>query len=76
MPVEKYFELCANYIQEYELIRGGGGVIPEMSSEENYKNESNSFKNNNRKNFNKNIEIEEKLKLNLEAKNDSLKNNQ
>ena len=45
-----------------------------MSSEENYKNESNTFKNNN--NYNKNMEIEEKLKINIEAKNDSLKNNQ
>ena len=76
LPVEKYFDLCANYILEYELIRQGG-VIPEILSEENNKNDSNSSlkENNNRKiEINKNLSIEDKLKLNLEAKNESLKN--
>ena len=76
LPVEKYFDLCANYILEYDLIRHGG-MIPEISSEENYKNDSKSLKENrNDNNKNQNITIEDKLKLNLEAKNESYKNNQ
>ena len=63
LPVEKYFDLCANYVLEYDLIRHGG-VIPEISSEEN-KNESNpSFKVNqsqSNNNNNQNISIEDKI---------------
>ena len=70
LPVEKYFDLCANYILEYEIIRHSG-VIPEISYEENYKND-NSLKDN--KNNNDNISsIEDQIKNNLEVKNEDLK---
>ena len=74
LPVEKYFDLCANFILEYDLIRHGG-IIHEISSEDNYKNESNSLKDNKNKDNNPNTTTEEKLKKNLEVKNESLKNN-
>ena len=60
---------------EYDLIRHGG-VIPEISSEDNFKNETNSSKDKNAKNNdNQNLNIQEKIKLNMEVKNQSLKNN-
>ena len=67
LPVEKYFDLCANYILEYDLIRHAG-VISEISSEENKTNSVSKTKN-----INQNIESQDKS--NLEVKNESLKNN-
>ena len=73
--MEKYFELCANYILEFDLIRHGG-VIPEIPSEDNLKNESSSFKDKNKaKNNNQYLNINERIKLNMEVKNQSIKNN-
>ena len=60
---------------EYDLIRHGG-VIPEISSEDNLKNETNSSKDKKTKNNdNQNSNIQEKIKSNMEVKNQSLKNN-
>ena len=60
---------------EYDLIRHGG-VIPEISSEDNLKNETNSSKDKKAKNNdNQNSDIQEKIKSNMEVKNQSLKNN-
>ena len=62
--------MCANYILEYEIIRHSG-VIPEISYEENYKND-NSLKN--IKINNNNLpSIEEQIKNNLKVKNEALK---
>ena len=58
---------------EYDLIRRGG-IIHEISSEDN-KNESNSLKDNKSKDNNPNTTTEEKLKKNMEVKNESLKYN-
>ena len=67
LPVEKYFDLCANYILEYELMRHGG-IISEISSEENKTSSVSKTKN-----INQNIESQDKS--NLGVKNESLKNN-
>ena len=63
--------MCANYILEYEIIHHSG-VIPEISFEENYKNNNNSLKDN--KNNDNNISsIAAQIKNNLEVKNEALK---
>ena len=68
--------MCANYILEYDLIRKS--VITE-STEYNLKitvnNKINNIDNNkiNKEEHSKNLSIEEKLKLGLEVKNESIK---
>ena len=69
LPIEKYFDLCANYILEYEIIHHSG-VIPEISFEENYRND-NTLKDN--KTDNNISSIEDQIKNNLEVKNEALK---
>ena len=83
LPVDQYFDLCANYILEYELIRKSG-IMTEGTIDENQKNTINNINtneiNDNNKmihiedNGKKNISIEDKLKLGLEVKNESIKN--
>ena len=80
LPTEQYFDLCAKYILEYDLIRRSGLLT---ESTEDYlkipnNNNINHNDNNNKKTINKeehskNISFEEKLKLGLEVKNESLK---
>ncbi len=80
MPIENYFDKCANYILEYDLIRKSG-VMTEMTGDENqkYEENNNDIQDNNNaikiENNSKNISVEERLKINLEAKNDAIKNN-
>ena len=82
LPIEKYFDLCANYILEYDLIRKSGIVTTEGTLDENQNinknNNINNINSNNNNNIikveNNNLSIEQKLKLKLEIKNESIKN--
>ena len=68
LPVEKFFDLCANYALEYDIIHHGG-LMQEISFEENYKND-NSLKDKNSNNISSN---EDQIKNNSEVKNVALK---